>query len=36
MGALDLGERRIGVAMTDAAGSFVTMRQVVRRTGGRK
>lgn len=35
VGALDLGERRIGVAMTDAHGSFVTMRQVVQRTGGR-
>ncbi len=35
VGALDLGERRIGVAMTDAGGSFVTVRQVVQRTGGR-
>lgn len=34
VGALDLGERRIGVAMTDAGGSFVTMRQVLKRTGG--
>ena len=34
VGALDLGERRIGVVMTDAGGSFVTMQQVVRRTGG--
>lgn len=32
--ALDLGERRIGVAMTDADGSFVTMRQMLQRTGG--
>ena len=31
--ALDLGERRIGVAMTDAGGSFVTMRQVLQRSG---
>ena len=34
VGALDLGERRIGVAMTDAGGSFVTSRDVVTRTGG--
>ncbi|MDE2902608.1 MAG: Holliday junction resolvase RuvX [Chloroflexota bacterium] len=34
VGALDLGERRIGVAMTDAGGSFVTMREVLKRTGG--
>jgi putative Holliday junction resolvase len=34
VGALDLGERRIGVAMTDAGGSFVTSRHVVSRTGG--
>ena len=33
VGALDLGERRIGVAMTDAGGSFVTMRQVLTRSG---
>ena len=33
--ALDLGERRVGVAMTDAGGSFVTVRQVLQRTGGR-
>lgn len=33
VGALDLGERRIGVAMTDADGSFVTMRRVLTRTG---
>ena len=33
-GALDLGERRVGVAMTDPGGSFVTMRQVLKRTGG--
>ncbi len=32
--ALDLGERRIGVAMTDASGAFVAMRQVVTRRGG--
>ena len=32
--ALDLGERRIGLAMTDAGGSFVTVRQVLQRTGG--
>ncbi len=36
VGALDLGERRIGVAITDEGGSFVTIRRVVRRTGGRK
>ena len=35
VGALDLGERRIGVAMTDGGGSFVTMREVLQRTGGR-
>lgn len=35
VGALDLGERRIGVAMTDAGGSFVAVRQVLRRTGAR-
>ena len=34
IGALDLGERRIGVAMTDPGGSFVTTRQVLKRTGG--
>ena len=34
VGALDLGERRIGFAMTDAGGSFVTMRRVLKRTGG--
>ena len=34
VGALDLGERRIGVAMTDAGGSFVTMRRVLTRAGG--
>lgn len=34
VGALDLGERRIGVAITDAGGSFVTVREVVVRTGG--
>lgn len=34
MGALDLGERRIGVAMTDAGGAFVTMRRVLTRRGG--
>lgn len=34
MGALDLGERRIGVAMTDASGAFVAMRQVLSRRGG--
>lgn len=34
VGALDLGERRIGVAMTDAGGSFVTLREVLKRTGG--
>lgn len=33
VGALDLGERRIGVAMTDASGSFVTMRRVLTRSG---
>lgn len=35
VGALDLGERRIGVAITDAGGSFVTMRDVLKRTGRR-
>jgi len=35
VGALDLGERRIGVAMTDAGGAFVTMRRVLARRGGR-
>ncbi len=34
VGALDLGERRIGVAMTDASGAFVAVRQVVTRRGG--
>ncbi len=33
VGALDLGERRIGMAMTDAGGSFVSMRQVLTRSG---
>ncbi len=31
--ALDLGERRIGVAVTDPGGSFVAARQVVHRGG---
>ena len=35
VGALDLGERRIGVAMTDPGGSFVATRRVLTRTGGR-
>ena len=34
VGALDLGERRIGVAMTDAGGAFVAMRKVLIRSGG--